>query len=278
MRLARRHDAELRRRRIDDDTVHSIRARKRDRGIELVALETEFLIVGQVRPADVEPSGRHVERGLHDADFFARERYRLRRVGGLLNDLEADPTAAEARQREAQQTEIHELLHVGGVQHRHHGIDEAVLALLRQRRGLAGVIVAGGDDHTAVLRRARRVAVLERIAGAIDARALAVPQSEHTVVKSARKQIDLLRAPDRRRREILVEPRLKADVRGIEERPCAPQLAIEPAERRAAVAGDEACRVPARARVAVALHEQQSHERLQPGQVQRVRFESVALV
>src|SRR5690606_40160247 len=49
----------------------------------------------------------------------------------------------------------------------------------------------------------------------------------------------LLRAPDRRRRQILVEPGLKLDVVPLQEFLSAPQIEVERAQRRAAIAGHE---------------------------------------
>jgi hypothetical protein len=56
--------------------------------------------------------------------------------------------------------------------------------------------------------------VLERIARPIDAGSLAVPKRENAVVAGARKELRLLQAPDGSRREILVQPGLKTNVRG----------------------------------------------------------------
>jgi hypothetical protein len=93
------------------------------------------------------------------------------------------------------------------------------------------VIVAGDGEHAAVPRRAGGIAVLERIARAVDARTLAVPEAEDPVAARARKQVRLLRAPDRRRGEVLVEPGLELDPGGRERRSGAPELAVEPTER-----------------------------------------------
>jgi hypothetical protein len=120
------------------------------------------------------------------------------------------------------------------------------------------VIVAGDGDDAAVARSAGCVAVFERIAGAVHAGPLAVPHAEHAVVARAREQVRLLRAPDRRCREVFVQARLKANLRGVEVFRRAPQLAIEAAERRAAVAGNEAGRVPPRETVEETLREQQA--------------------
>src|SRR5690554_2355537 len=149
---------------------------------------------------------------------------------------------------------------------------------MRQRRRLADMVVPRGDQNAAVPRRARGVAVLQRVAGTVDAGPLAVPEPEHAVVAGAGERARLLRAPDRRRGEILVQPRLEADIGRIEKFLRAPQLAVEPAERRASIAGDEARRrKPGRA-VAVTLRQQQANDRLQPGDEQRAALLPIALV
>src|SRR5690606_7972029 len=88
----------------------------------------------------------------------------------------------------------------------------------------------------------------------------------------------LLSAPDRRRREILVQPRLKADPGRLEPALRAPQLPVEPAERRAAISGHEPGRRQPGARIELALRQQQTHGCLQPGDVQRAARASAAFV
>jgi hypothetical protein len=76
----------------------------------------------------------------------------------------------------------------------------------------------------------------------------------------------LLRAPDRGRGEVLVDAGLEVDVMLVEERPASPQLLVEPAERRAAVAGDVAGGVQPGGEIALALHHRQAHQRLGAGE------------
>jgi hypothetical protein len=72
---------------------------------------------------------------------------------------------------------------------------------------------------------------------------------------------------------------LKTDLCCFEMFAGAPQLAIETAERRAAIARDETGRVQARKPIAIALREEQTHERLQAGDEQWARLvEPVPLV
>ncbi len=71
----------------------------------------------------------------------------------------------------------------------------------------------------------------EDVAGAVDARALAVPHAEHAVVFAFAAQLGLLRAPDRGRGEILVEACLEEDVVLVEVGFGPHELLVEPAER-----------------------------------------------
>jgi hypothetical protein len=54
--------------------------------------------------------------------------------------------------------------------------------------------------------------VAEHVAAAVDARALAVPDADHAIMPGARRQVELLRAPDRGGRQVLVHAGLEFDV------------------------------------------------------------------
>jgi hypothetical protein len=123
-----------------------------------------------------------------------------------------------------------------------------------------------------------KFACLKHVAAAVDAGALAVPHRVHAVDGRARVQVDLLRAPDRRRREVLVEARLERDVGALEELARGPQRLVEAAERAAAVAGDEAAGVEPREPVALLLQDQKAHQRLDAGQVDAAALERVLVV
>jgi hypothetical protein len=114
------------------------------------------------------------------------------------------------------QAEIEDFLHARRIQHRHHRRREHVVGLMRQRRRFGAVIVACQHQHATVFRGAGVVGVLEHVAAAVDAGALAVPHREHAVVGRVLVQIDLLRAPDRRRREVFVKTRVKLDMGAVE--------------------------------------------------------------
>ena len=74
------------------------------------------------------------------------------------------------------------------------------------------MVVAGEREHAAMLRGAGGIGVLQHVHRAVDAGALAVPDAEHAIDRGAREQGGLLAAPDRGRREVLVEAGLEVDV------------------------------------------------------------------
>ncbi len=79
-----------------------------------------------------------------------------------------------------------------------------MIGLVRQGRALGAVIIAASDDHAAVRAGTGGIGVLEDVAATIDPGSLAVPHPEHAVVPRPRVHVDLLGAPERRRRQVLV--------------------------------------------------------------------------
>src|SRR5258708_38472887 len=135
---------------------------------------------------------------------------------------------------------------------------------MRQSRGFARMVVAREEEDSTLGRGAGGIAVLEDVAGAVDARPLAVPHGEDAVVFGAREQADLLRAPDRGGAEILVDAGLEFDVVLLEEALRAPQPLIEAAERRAAITRDEAGGGEPGSHVPGELHHREPHQPLVP--------------
>ena len=193
-------------------------------------------------------------------------------------DLSATQAAAEARHRPAVETVVENLLHAGGVQDRDHHVDEVVFGLVRGGRGFGGVVVAHQRQHAAVLRGAGEIGVAEDVAGAVDARPLAVPEAEHAVELALAAQLRLLRAPQRGRGDVLVEAGLEADVVFVEDALRADELLVEGAERRAAIAGDVARGVEAGAAVALLLHQAEPHDGLEAGDEDAALGEVVLVV
>ena len=137
---------------------------------------------------------------------------------------------------------------------------------MRDGGRFGAVVVAGKHQHAAVLGRTRRIAVAEDVAATVDAGALAVPDADHAIILGAGREIELLRAPDRGRREILVHAGLEFDVVLFEVLAGGEQLLVVAAERRAAIAGNEARGIEALGAVAADLRHRQPHQRLDAGQ------------
>ena len=137
---------------------------------DLVLVEPLLLRHRAVAGADVEAARRHPERA---GDDGRRAVERAVDGGGrfdrVLDAFQPDPGAGEARQGEAEQPVVDDLLDAGRRQDRDHRVDEGVFGLVRRGRGFAGVVVAHQRQHPAPGRRAGEIGVLERVAGAVDA-------------------------------------------------------------------------------------------------------------
>ena len=230
-------------------------------------MQARFLGQRLVAEADVEPARRHDEVvGDLDVDAVDAAVDRGGRLDVVLHALEADPHAGKARQREAQDAVVEDLLHAARIEHRHHVVDEGELGLVRAGRAFAGVVVAHQGQHAAVLGGAGVVGVAEHVAGAVDAGALAVPDAEHAVVLAFAAQLGLLRAPQRRGGQVLVEAGHELDVVRLQQALGAQHGRFQGGDRRAAVAGHVAGRVEPRLHVAGALRQHQAHDRLGAGQ------------
>ena len=277
--LARGDDAEARLRAVEDDAVQPVGTAEGQRRIYLVALQADLLVEALVRPANVQAAGRHLEIGRdHRPDPIRSDRDRGRAFHRLGDAHHADPAARVTGHGDAHEPVVEVFLDGRRVQHRRHPGHEAVLALVGERGRDGAVVVASDHQHAAVPRAAGGVAVAKRVAGAVDAGPLAVPDGEDAVVRSALEQVELLAAPDRGRRQVLVDAGLEMDVLFLQEAPRLPKRLVVAAERRAAIAGDETRRVEARRRIAPALHQRQADQGLDAGQIDAAGFEGVLVV
>src|SRR5437773_9552979 len=138
---------------------------------------------------------------------------------------------------------------------------------MRRERGRLGerVVAAEGED-AAVARDAGVVGVLEDVARAVDAGALAVPHAEYAVVLGPREEAGELAAVDRGRAEVFVEPGDEDNVVLAQEVRIALQSQVETAEGRAAVSGNQRRRIEPAAAVGAVLVEGQPDERLDAGE------------
>src|SRR5262245_52362319 len=105
----------------------------------------------------------------------------------------------------------------------------------------------------------------EGIAGAIDARALAVPHAEDAIELALAAQLGLLGSPQRRGGKLFVDAWLKLDVGRGEPAGGADKLLIKAAKRRSAVARDKARRIQVGATIELFLHQAGADQRLIPG-------------
>ncbi len=127
------------------------------------------------------------------------------------------------------------------------------------------MIVAHQRQYAAVLRGAREIGMAEHVAGTVDAGTFAVPHAEDAVVFALAAQFGLLRTPYGGGGEIFIDAALEPDIVVFENRPGAQKLAIEAAERRAAVAGDETRGIEPVAAVQFLLHQTEPNQSLEAG-------------
>ena len=272
-------EAQLRVGAIPDDPIQAVGAHIGERRVNLPVEQPRFLVQDAVRPTDVQPVFRQDEVGRHFHLYAIRVHdHRGARLDHVSDAFEGDPQARVAAHGVAVQAEIQVVLHVRRAEHRNAAGLEDVLALVRERRGFCGVVIPRQHQHPAVLRSARSVRVLEDIAAAVYAGALAVPHAEYAVVFRAREHVQLLRAPDRGRGEVFIYAGLELHVVRRQVGLRAPQRLIEPAERRAAIAGNEACGVQARPLVAFALQQQEANQCLGAGEEYAALVQCVLVV
>ena len=102
------------------------------------------------------------------------------------------------------------VLHVAWAKHWHaHGLQRLV-ALGGEARALRSRVVAHDQYNTAKGRGPRRIGMANRIARPVEPRRLAVPKTICPIDGRAGTQTNMLTAPDSRRSQILIQPRLEA--------------------------------------------------------------------
>src|SRR5205085_3047005 len=241
-----------------DVTVDLVGVHEGQHRAALDIVQPRLLAEDGVDQPDIETALRHAEivreHDLHPVEAAVDDRGRLDR---LVHALERRPGAAEPRHGQAVEAVIDDLLHARRVQDRDHHVDEVVFGLMRSGRGFGRMVVAHQREHAAVGGGAGEVRMPEHVTGAVDARALAVPDAEHAIELALAPKLRLLGAPQRGGGEILVDTGLEHDVAALEERFGAPELLVEPTKRRAAVSADVAGRVEPGAAVALLLHQAQ---------------------
>ena len=277
--LAGGDDAQARIGRIEQHLVEVVGAGESAGRIDLVGVQALFLNQGWIRPADVNAVLGQLEvlRNLH-LDPQRIDLHHRRGIDVLGDGLQRHPATAVARQFPADDAVVEDFLDVGRVEHRNRRGDKGVLALVGDARGLAAMVVAGQQQHAAVLGDAGRVAVLEHVAAAVDTRALAVPHGKHAVIARAGEQVGLLAAPHRGGGQLFVDPGPEVDVVVLKEGLGLPQTLVQVAQGRAAVAGNETGGIQALGAVALLLQHRQSGQRLGAGEVQMTGGKTVLVI
>src|SRR5580698_6745400 len=133
---------------------------------------------------------------------------------------------------------------------------------MRGGRRFGGVVIAHQGQYATVLCGAGQIGVAEDVAGAIDARALAVPHAEYALALAFAAQFGLLRTPDRSRGQVFVDTALKADIALLQEGSGALKLAVQAAKRRTAIAGNKTCGIKAVAAIQLFLRQTKANQRL----------------
>src|SRR6201994_1297481 len=100
------------------------------------------------------------------------------------------------------------------------------------------MVVADDAEHAAMFRRAVEIAVLQRVAGAVEAGILGVPDGVDAIELGLAENARLLRAPHRRGPQLLIQAGVEEDVVGLEDLASLDDLGVVAAEGRAAIAGD----------------------------------------
>ena len=187
--------------------------------VPLVVEQASFLFQRMVRPADVQAAGRHLKVGgnldLHPV--------RVNHGGGaglhnLLDGLHAGPHAREPAHGKGMNAQVQNFLDRGREKDRCAAGLENMVTLVRRRRAFGDVVVSCHRNHPAPLGGAGHVGVLEHVAAAIHARALAVPDAEHAIklVGARWGKAELLCTPQGGGRQLFVDAGLKDDVLGLE--------------------------------------------------------------
>jgi hypothetical protein len=221
----------------------------------------------RIGDADVQPVGRdHEIRGQDEVCTVIVDQDGTAAFHHVVATFERDPRAGEARHRNRQKAELENVLDIRRIEHRDVEVHHAELARMDGARRFRPVVVAEQDEHAAMARSAGIAAMAERIAGAVDPRALAVPQREHAVVLAIAARLGLLAAPNRGQCEILVQPRLETHPLGFKPLAGALELQVVGRKRRAAITSHITGGVEAGRAVAPALNQRQADERLDAGE------------
>ena len=197
----------------EGDAIKGIGAGKRLGRRQSKIQLARILAPAVVRPAGAEPLRRKLEIiRQQDGRLLGIDRDGCRALDRIGHGFHAGPGPSIARHGDADEAEAQDLADILRTEHGNAGGDEGLIALVGQRGRTRARIVAGYRENPAMRRGADGIAVLDRIAGAVEAGVLAVPDAEHAVELAASDGGNLLRAADRGRGEFFIEARSEFDV------------------------------------------------------------------
>jgi hypothetical protein len=210
---------------LDHVVVQAVGADIGQRGIPLVMEQARFLVERMVGPADVQAARGHLEiRGNLDLHVLRVDHRRGAGLDDLLDRLHARPDAGEPAHGKRVNAQIEDFLDRRGEEHRRAAGLENVVALVRGGGAFGYMVVTGHGNHAAPGCRAGHVGVFEHVGAPVHARALAVPDAEHTVepVGAGRGKSELLRAPQRGRSQLFIHAGLEHNVLRLQVGRCLP--------------------------------------------------------
>ena len=265
---------------VDHDAVEPVGAGKGERGIELVFVQPLFLVERLVGPADVQPAGRHLEIVRQDDAARAAGRGRPR--------PSCPPSRRSSSARPSSPNSATSPSHRGrnrGSPGRPDGFSTGMQASMKAYSDwwarVEDLQVWSSPASSSTPPCGEVPAELPCL-NTSPLRSTPGPLPYHMAKTPS------YLAPGNRLTcwvpQTAVAPSssliagLKADVVLFDKAAGAPQRLVEPAQRRAAIAGDEAAGVEPGGRVALALHHRQAHQRLGPGQVDAPLVERVFVV
>ena len=223
------------------------------------------LRAGQIGPANMQAGRR---RGELRGDEITRLR-QLKRSSGFhrLGDcLEPHPHSRKAREGIAVFAIFQILGHRRRMQDRNEERHEGDIGLMRHRGRHTAMVVARHHQHAAMWAGAIGIAVLERIARAINAHALAVPHAEHAIDGALGVAFHLLRAEQSGGGEVFIDGGEEIHVVLAQQRTRPPRLAIDSGHWRSAISGDHPRSVQPGQPIPPRLIEHDAHQRLRSGQ------------
>ena len=264
----------------DDVVVEPVGAHVGERGVPLVVHQPRFLLERAVGPADVQAAGRHREvLGQHDRDAVRVDSRSWRRLDDLLDRLHADQTPAKRLSAKACRPMSRMSCTEAG---KNTGRPQA-LKMWSLWCAAVELLAMWSSPATAITPPCFEVPAMLACLNTSEQRSTPGPlpyQMPNTPSNffDSRIEVELLRAPDGGRRQLLVDARLEHDVLRRQVLLRLPQRLVVAAERRAAVAADEAGGVQAGQRVALSLQHRQPHQRLHAAHEGAAGFERVLVV